>query len=212
MRIQYFTSRGYAVFCLNYTGSTGHGREYREALFGKWGSIDTDDAAECAAYFVDTGKVNPAGIGITGSSAGGYTTLQSLIRYPRTFAAGVCVSGISDVKTMGESTHKLEATYIDTLVLPKGTSEADRDGIYRERSPIYHTDKIRSPLLLLHGTNDKVCPIEQASLFAAAVKEHGGDVKIVEVEGEGHGLHSLKGARVWLKEEEAMWRRTLLSE
>jgi len=212
MRTQYFTSRGYAVFYLNYTGSIGYGSEYRETLFGKWGAIDTDDAAECASYFVDTGRVSPVGIGITGSSAGGYTTLQSLVRYPRTFAAGVCVSGVSNVKTLGETTHKLEATYIDSLILPKGTDEAQRDRIYCERSPIYHTDEIQSPLLLLHGTSDKVCPIEQARLFAEAVEQGGGDIKLVEIEEEGHGLGSPASARIWLKEEEAMWRRNLLSE
>ncbi len=209
IRTQYFTSRGYAVFSLNYTGSTGHGREYREALFGKWGIADTDDAAEFASYFVDSGRVSPDGIGITGTSAGGYATLQSLVRYPRIFAAGVCISGVSDVKTLGETTHKLEATYIDKLVLPRGTGDDEKEAIYKERSPLYHTDMIQSSLLVLHGTNDNVCPIEQARSFAEAMKEHGGDVKLIEVEGEGHGLGGCP--RLLLEEEEAMWRKTLLS-
>lgn len=95
---QYFTSRGFAYFSLNYTGSSGHGRDYREALFGNWGIVDADDAAECVQYLSATGRINSAAVGITGGSAGGYNVLQALVRYPTLFAGGVCICGVSDVK------------------------------------------------------------------------------------------------------------------
>ncbi|KAF4975652.1 hypothetical protein FZEAL_7587 [Fusarium zealandicum] len=136
LRTQYFTSRGYAYFAVNYAGSSGHGCQYRESLFGNWGLVDTDDAAEFANYLVETGRIRPGGAGITGVSAGGYNTLSTLTRHPQAFAGGVCLSGVSDIKRLDESTHKLESDYADHLVLARGADKAEKDRICRERSPL----------------------------------------------------------------------------
>lgn len=210
IRIQYFTSRGYACFALNHTGSSAHGREYREALFGNWGVVDSDDAAEFADHLVKTGRAKAGGIGITGRSAGGYNTLETLTRHPSTFAGGVCLSGISDVKRLDESTHKLESDYASHLILAPGIDESEKDRICRERSPLYHVDRIRSPLLLLHGGKDRVTPLEQAQQIADAIERRGGHVKLIVAPEEGHGFSKEKNVRMWLEEEERWWRKTLL--
>ncbi|KAF6840603.1 dipeptidyl peptidase (prolyl oligopeptidase) [Colletotrichum plurivorum] len=208
LRTQYLTSRGYAFLALNYTGSTGHGREYREALFQNWGIVDADDAAEVADHLVAAGRVGK--VGIVGASAGGYNVLQALVRHPRTFDAGFCVCGVSDVKKLDESTHKLESEYMGALVLDPGMTEEQKEERYKERSPLFHAEKIESPLFLLHGIADTVVPIEQARLIYKAVKEKAGDVRIREVPGEGHMFGKPGSQRLWLDEEEAWWRRYLL--
>ncbi|KAK3314005.1 Alpha/Beta hydrolase protein [Apodospora peruviana] len=214
LRTQYFTSRGFAYFALNYTGSDGHGQAYRDALFGHWGILDADDAAECVKYLVAQNRVKAGAAGITGPSAGGYNVLQSMIRHgPETFASGVCVCGVSDVKKLGEATHKLEAKYLEPLVLGwdfESVSEEEKEKVYRERSPVYHASDIRAPLLLLHGVKDTVVPIEQARAIAEAIREKEGDVRIVEVEGEGHMFGAPVSKKIWLEEEEKWWHRTLL--
>lgn len=208
LRTQYFTARGYAYLALNYTGSTGHGRDYREALFGNWGIVDADDAAEVANHLVAAGRVGK--VGIVGASAGGYNVLQALVRYPSTFDAGFCVCGVSDVKKLDESTHKLESEYMGALVLDPGMTDEQKEERYRERAPLFHADKIEAPLFLLHGVADTVVPIEQARLIYKAVKDKGGDVRIREVEGEGHMFGKPGSPRLWLEEEEAWWRKYLL--
>ncbi|OHF01753.1 prolyl oligopeptidase [Colletotrichum orchidophilum] len=208
LRTQYFTARGYAHLALNYTGSTGHGREYREALFGNWGIVDADDAAEVAKHLVEAGRVGK--VGIVGASAGGYNVLQALVRHPTIFDAGFCVCGVSDVKKLNDSTHKLESEYMGALVLDPGMTDEQKEERYRERSPLYHADKIGAPLFLLHGVADTVVPIEQARLIYRAVKDKGGDVRIREVEGEGHMFGKPGSRRLWLEEEEAWWRSYLI--
>lgn len=209
LRSQYFTSRGYAYFAVNYIGSTGHGKKYREDLFGNWGVIDAADAAEFADHFVESGRVKRGAVGITGISAGGYNTLQCLTRHPKTFAAGVCASGISDLRRFDDTTHKLESDYTPALVLPGKVSDDKKEEIYRERSALFHVDKIESPLLLIHGTIDSVVPVEQARLIADMLKENGRDVKIVEYM-DGHMLALPVSAKGWVEEEEKWWRKTLL--
>ncbi|KAL0943497.1 dipeptidyl peptidase (prolyl oligopeptidase) [Colletotrichum truncatum] len=208
LRTQYFTTRGYAFLALNYTGSTGHGRDYREALFRNWGTVDADDAAEVADHLVSAGKVGK--VGIVGASAGGYNVLQALVRHPKAFGAGFCVCGVSDVKKLDESTHKLESEYMGALILDPGMSEEQKEDRYRERSPLFHAGKIESPLFLLHGVADTVVPVEQARLIYQAVKDKGGDVKIREVPGEGHMFGKPGSPRIWLDEEENWWRKYLL--
>ena len=210
LRSQYFTSRGYAYLTLNYTGSTGHGRAYREALFGKFGAIDTDDVAEAARHLTEKGRVRAGGVGITGISAGGYNTLQSLVLHSEVFAGGFCVSGISDLRRFDDKTHKLEWDYTEALACAPGSSDEDRRRAYRDRSPLLHLDGIRAPLFLLHGTADMVVPLEQAALMAEALRARGGDVRFVQVEGEGHSMLKPRSAKLWLEEEEKWWRRTLL--
>ncbi|KAH0529923.1 hypothetical protein TsFJ059_004616 [Trichoderma semiorbis] len=208
-RIQYFTSRGYGFFALNYAGSTGYSREYRNSLWGNWGHIDAADADAAAKYFGQIGSVGK--IGITGPSAGGYNTLQCLTRFPDTFTGGVCASGISDLKKFDEKTHKLESRYAAKLLgLTEGMSDEEKDEIMKERSALYHVDKIKAPLLLVHGQEDTVVPLEQARLIAASLEKKGEDVKLVEFLGDGHMLGQPESAKGWLVEEEKWWRKTLL--
>ncbi|KAH6608879.1 peptidase s9 [Trichoderma cornu-damae] len=206
-RIQYFTSRGYGYFAMNYTGSTGHGRDYRNALWGNWGLVDTADAAAAANWFVQLGSIGK--VGITGLSAGGYNTLQCLTRFPDTFAGGVCASGVSELKKFDEKTHKLESHYTPALVLPKDATDEQREEIYKERSALYQVDKIKAPLLLVHGQEDTIVPVEQARLIADSLKESGKEVKIVEFPGDGHMLTHPESVKGWLEEEEKWWRKTL---
>ncbi|KAM3546321.1 hypothetical protein ARSEF1564_000809 [Beauveria bassiana] len=210
LRAQYFTSRGYAFLTVNYVGSTGYGSAYRRYLYGRWGVSDTNDVADFAEYLVETGRVRPGAVGITGGSAGGYNTLQALTRYPSTFAGGVCACGISDLVQFDEHTHKLESDYASALLLLEGSSEEDRKCIYKDRSARYHADKIQSPLLLVHGVADTVVPIVQARIIHDIVKKKGGQVRLVEIPGEGHMLSKPDSVRTYLAEEEAWWRRTLL--
>ena len=209
-KVQYFTSRGYAYCLLNYNGSTGHGRTYRRNLYENWGIFDADDAADLASHFVSQGITRPGAAGITGLSAGGYNTLMALVRHPKAFAGGFCVSGISDLQRFDDTTHKLEYDYTPALVLPKGSSKEDKIKLYRERSALYHLDEIESPLFLLHGKADTVVPLEQASLMADALKKKGKEVEIIEVEDEGHMMAKPSSMRTWVSEEEKWWRRTLL--
>ncbi|KAJ6442793.1 dipeptidyl peptidase IV [Purpureocillium lavendulum] len=212
LRTQYWTSRGYALLALNYTGSTGYGRDYRNALFnGGWGALDADDAAEFAQHLASAGCVKPDGIAITGISAGGYNTLQVLTRHSSLFAAGLCVSGISELERFDGKTHKLESDYVAKLLLPKGGLDDEaRRRLYRERSALYHVERIKSPLVLLHGRDDSVVPVEQATLMADKLRDIGRDVGIVVVDGEGHMMAQPPSVRLWLEEEEKLWRRTLL--
>ncbi|KAL7961069.1 Alpha/Beta hydrolase protein [Trichoderma compactum] len=162
-RIQYLTSRGYGFFALNYAGSTSYGRAYRSSLWGNWGHIDAADADAAAKYFGQIGSVGK--LGITGPSADGYNTLQCLTRFPDTFAGGVCASGTS------EKTHKLESRYaVKLLGLAGLVSDEEKDEIYKERSALFHVDKIKAPLLLVHGQEDTVVPLEQARLIAASLE------------------------------------------
>ncbi|EFY99167.2 extracellular dipeptidyl-peptidase Dpp4 [Metarhizium robertsii ARSEF 23] len=210
LRTQYFTSRGYAFLALNYTGSMGYGRQYRESLFGNWGIVDAADVVEFADYIAASGRVDSGAIGITGSSAGGYNTLQSLSRYPGRFAGGVCVSGISDLSSFDAATHKLESDYTAALVLHPGVDEEEKRRIFRERSAMYHTDGLTAPLLLLHGQADTVVPVQQARIIAEALKKLHRDVEIFEVEHEGHMFSKPSSAKLSLLQEERWWKKTLL--
>jgi dipeptidyl aminopeptidase/acylaminoacyl peptidase len=211
VRTQYFTSRGYALLKLNYTGSTGFGQVYRRRLNGTWGIIDADDAAECANHLAKAGCVKPNGIGITGISAGGYNTLQCLVRHPAVFTSGFCVSGISDLVGFDAKTHKLEMSYTNLLICPADTPATERERVYRERSALYHIDSIKAPLYLLHATDDMVVPLDQATGMAEALEKKGQEVVLRIVENEGHSIGKPPNKRLWLEEEEKWWRKTLLS-
>ncbi len=210
LKIQYFTSRGYAYAGLNYTGSTGYGKTYRDALFGNWGTIDAADAAECAEHLASTGRVDGKAVGISGHSAGGYLVLQCLTLYPDVFAGGVCAAGVSDVKALSESTHKLELHYADALLGCSDAGDEEKTALYHERSAIHRVDRVRSPLLMVHGALDTVVPINQMREMARKLERKGADAKLVEVTGEGHMLDSPRAVKIWLQEEEAWWRKTLL--
>ena len=152
--IQYWTSRGIAVVDVNYGGSTGYGREYRERLRGEWGVVDTVDCINAARYLVARGDADPARVGVRGGSAGGYTTLNALTRHDF-FSAGASLFGLADLETFATGgTHKFESRYLDSLLGPY----PERRDVYRERSPIHHVDDLSCPVILLQGLEDVIVP------------------------------------------------------
>ena len=207
---QYYTTRGYAFTSVNHAGSSGYGRAYRERLDGNWGIADVADVASCVAYLARTGRIDPARVGVQGGSAGGYAVLQSLCTYPRIWASGVSEYGISNMFTLEESTHKFESQYMRRLLLSQDATEAEKEKVYRERSPIFHAQKIKAPLLLLQGSEDRVVPLEQATEMEKVIKEEGGDVRLVVLEGEGHGFRRSENVKRAIEEEERWWIETLL--
>lgn len=146
-----------------------------------------------------------------GGSAGGYTVLQSLVRFPKLWAGGNSRFGIGNVKSVATMTHKFESHYLFALMFPEGTTEEEREKIYRERSPVFHVDKIESPLLILQGDENRVVPLDQAEEMTRVLKDGGKDVKLVVFQGEGHGFRMQKHVKAAILEEEKFWRRTLLA-
>ena len=183
LRIQYWTSRGFAVCDVNYGGSTGYGRAYRERLDGRWGLVDVDDCMNAARHLVERGEVDGDRLAIRGSSAGGYATLCALT-FGDVFAAGASYCGISDLEAMTKDTHKFESRYLDRLV----GSYPERRDLYVERSPIHFTDRLSCPVILFQGLDDKVVPPDQAELMVEALRAKGLPVAYVPFEGEGHGF------------------------
>ncbi|KAK1778027.1 dipeptidyl aminopeptidase [Copromyces sp. CBS 386.78] len=210
MRVQYFTSRGYAFCFSNYTGSSAHGKAYREALRGEFGILDRDDVIETVRYLANSGRIDGSRVGIEGASSGGYCVLQCLTRYPDVFAGGISMCGVSDLSTLDEETHKLELHYLQTLLGLEGKSKEEKLELFRERSPLYHAQNIASPLLLIHGDADPVVPIGQSEDIKHAVERNGGDVKMVVLKGEGHMLKHADNLKLALRECEKWWRKTLL--
>jgi dipeptidyl aminopeptidase/acylaminoacyl peptidase len=180
---QYWTSRGIAVCDVNYGGSTGYGREYRNRLRDNWGVVDVNDAINAAKYLADQGKADPHKLLIRGGSAGGYTTLACLA-FSDVFRTGASLFGISDLALMVHDTHKFEARYLDRLV---GVLPED-EAIYRERSPIFHLDGFDRPVILLQGLEDKIVPPNQAELILESLKKRGVPVAYVPFPGEQHGF------------------------
>jgi dipeptidyl aminopeptidase/acylaminoacyl peptidase len=181
--ILFWTSRGIAVLDVNYGGSTGYGRRYRERLRNNWGIVDVTDCAAGAAAMADRGRADPDRLAIMGGSAGGYTTLRALTA-TSTFTAGISLYGIGDITALATDTHKFESRYLDSLVGPYPEA-ADR---YADRSPINHVDQLTAPILLLQGADDKVVPPNQAETFAAAARSKGLPVAMIIYPGEGHGF------------------------
>ncbi len=208
--VQFYTSRGYAFVAINYTGSSGHGKTYRESLFGRWGIVDTDDVAEMVAYLAQQGRIDGRRVGVQGGSAGGYNVLNSLCLYPDTYAAGICICGVSDVKALTVGTHKMESRYMEVLMDVVGKSPEEQNRVYEERSPLNFADKITAPLLLIHGEDDPVVPIEQSRQVMRKIQERGGTVKLIAVPGEGHGFTKASSLELYVRESEAWWAKTLL--
>lgn len=208
---QYWTTRGYAYVNINYAGSTGYGRAYRESLNYFWGIKDVDDAASCVDYLVSQGLIDGTKVGITGGSAGGYTVLQSMVIYPKLYAAGNSQYGIGNLRLLAIGTHKFESHYLFALLFPEGTPKEEQEKIYSARSPVEHAARIQNPLLLLQGSEDRVVPLDQAEEMEKTLREGGKDVHLVVFEGEGHGFRMQKNVKVAVEEEEKLWRRTLLT-
>ena len=180
---QFWTSRGIAILDVNYGGSSGYGRAYRERLQGRWGIVDAADCIGGAQAMAERGLADPDRLVISGGSAGGFTTLRVLTT-SEVFAAGVSSFGIGDLEALARDTHKFESRYLDGLI---GPWPKDKE-TYRERSPIQHVDQLRAPLLLLQGADDPVVPLSQAELMADAVRRKGLPVALIVFEGEGHGF------------------------
>jgi dipeptidyl aminopeptidase/acylaminoacyl peptidase len=195
-KIQYWSSRGFAVLDVNYRGSTGFGRSYRRLLDGKWGVADVEDCIAGARMLVEQDLVDGARMTITGGSAGGYTTLCALT-FANAFKAGASHYGIGDLEALARETHKFESRYLDRLV---GRWPEDQ-ALYVERSPIYHTDGLSCPVIFFQGLDDKVVPPNQAEAMVEALREKGMPVAYIPFEGEGHGFRQAENIRRTLEGE-----------
>ena len=183
LRIQYWTSRGFAVLDVNYGGSTGYGREYRRRLQDSWGIVDVDDCANGAKYLAEKGLVDNARMAIAGGSAGGYTTLCALT-FRDVFKAGASYYGVSDLEALATDTHKFEARYLDGLIGPY----PERKDLYVARSPIHSAERLSCPVIFFQGLEDKVVPPNQAEMMVEILKAKGLPVAYVAYEGEQHGF------------------------
>ncbi|EFX01674.1 peptidase s9 prolyl oligopeptidase active site domain containing protein [Grosmannia clavigera kw1407] len=220
---QYWATRGFAVFAINYSGSSGHGRAYRDSLWTRWGLLDRDDAAASVSFLVKEGRVDGARVGIEGGSAGGYNVLQSLVAYSAglatkpggfdckgVFTAGVCACGVADTAALSRDTHKLESRYVDRLLWPPGTSVEVQQRIHRARSPLFHAERITAPLLLVHGDHDTVVPIAQSKGIRDRIQARGGDVELVVLPDEGHMFNKAESMVQYLQAQTKWWKKTLL--
>ena len=188
--IQYWTSRGFAVLDVNYGGSTGYGRAYRNRLQKQWGIVDVDDATNGALYLVEQGKADKARLAIDGGSAGGYTTLAALT-FRDVFKAGASYYGVSDMTSLAAETHKFESRYLDSLVGPYPEKKA----VYEERSPINAVDRLSCPIIFLQGSEDKIVPPNQAEVMVDALKAKGIPVSYLLFEGEQHGFRKAENIK-----------------
>ena len=183
LKVQFWTSRGFAVLDVNYSGSTGFGRAYRDRLKGQWGRADVEDVVAGAVAMADSGRADRRRLAIRGGSAGGFTTLAALV-FHRVFSAGASYYGVSDLEVLARDTHKFEARYLDSLV---GPYPACRDE-YRARSPLQSAEQLRTPVILFQGLDDRVVPPNQTTLMAEAARRHGVPVACVMYPGEAHGF------------------------
>ncbi len=202
--IQFWTSRGFAVLDVNYGGSTGYGRDYRRRLDGQWGVVDVDDCCAGARHLVDRGEVDGERLAIRGGSAGGYTTLCALT-FRDVFQVGASHYGVSDLEALCRDTHKFESRYGDRLVGPLPESTA----LYRERSPIHHTDRLAVPVILFQGLEDAVVPPSQAEVMVEALTKKGIPVAYVPFEGEQHGFRKAENIKRALEAELLFYGRVL---
>jgi dipeptidyl aminopeptidase/acylaminoacyl peptidase len=183
--IQYWTSRGIAVLDVNYGGSTGFGRAYRERLHRNWGIVDVDDCVNGAKFLAEEGRVDGKRCVISGGSAGGYTTLAALT-FRDFFQGGASYYGISDIAALARDTHKFESRYLDWLIGPYPQDEAR----YRERSPLYHAEQLSKPVIFFQGDEDAVVPPNQAEAMVEALRRKGNAVGYFLFAGEQHGCRT----------------------
>lgn len=180
---QFWTSRGFAVLDVNYGGSSGYGRAYRERLKGQWGVVDVDDCVNGAKYLVERGLVDSKHLAIRGGSAGGYTTLAALT-FRDVFCAGASHFGVSDLSTFVKDTHKFESRYLHSLIGPY----PEKSDLYIERSPINFTEQLSCPVIFFQGLEDKIVPPDQAELMVEALRKKHVPVAYLAFEGESHGF------------------------
>ncbi|MFB6117774.1 prolyl oligopeptidase family serine peptidase [Halosegnis sp.] len=188
--VQFFTTRGVGVVDVNYRGSTGYGRAYREALDGEWGVVDVADCVAAARHLADRGDADPDRLAIRGGSAGGFATLAALA-FHETFDAGASYYGVADLRALAEHTHKFESRYLDGLVGPLPAAAATYDA----RSPAEHADGIDAPLLVLQGGEDRVVPPEQAEQLVEALVDSGTEYAYLKFPDERHGFRTASARR-----------------
>ena len=199
---QFWTSRGFAVLDVDYRGSTGYGRAYRERLYGEWGVVDVEDCVAGSVHLADTGRADRDRLAIRGGSAGGYTTLSALT-FHDVFGAGASYYGICDLEVLAADTHKFEARYLDRLV---GEWPAQRD-VYRARSPLHHASRLGCPIIFFQGLDDRVVPPNQAELMVDALDRRELPVACLMFEGEGHGFRGADTVRRCLEAELSFYAR-----
>nr|BAL56300.1 peptidase, S9A/B/C family, catalytic domain protein [uncultured Acetothermia bacterium] len=196
LEIQFWTSRGFAVVDVNYGGSTGYGREYRERLKGQWGVVDVADCVNAAKYLVQQGLVDGERVAIRGGSAGGYTTLCALT-FRKFFKAGASYFGVSDLEALDKDTHKFESRYNRSLI---GPYPEQRD-LYYARSPIHFADRISCPVIFFQGLEDRVVPPSQSEMMVEALRKKGIPVAYIAFEGEQHGFRKAENIKRSLEAE-----------
>ncbi len=194
--IQFWTSRGFAFVDVNYRGSTGFGRKYRDALKGNWGIVDVEDCVNCVKYLKKKKLINPDKVAIRGGSAGGFTTLACLT-FTDIFSVGASYYGVSDLELLVKDTHKFESHYLDQLIGPY----PEKKEVYMKRSPIHFIEQLTAPLILLQGEEDKVVPKNQADLIYKALKNKQIPVVYLLFPNEGHGFREAKNIQRALEAE-----------
>ena len=207
LKIQYWTSRGFAVLDVNYGGSTGYGREYRKRLQDSWGIVDVDDCANGAKYLAQKGLVDGNRMAIAGGSAGGYTTLCALT-FRDVFKAGASYYGVSDLEALATDTHKFESRYLDGLIGPY----PERKDLYVARSPIHSAERLSCPVIFFQGLEDKVVPPNQAQMMVEILKAKGLPVAYVAYEGEQHGFRRAENIKRTLDGEFYFYSRVFKFE
>ncbi len=203
---QFFATRGYAVLLPNYRGSTGYGREYMLKLRESWGIYDVQDAKFGAEALAQRGLADPSRLVIMGGSAGGFTVLQSLVEIPGFYKAAICMFGVANQFTLAADTHKFEARYLDSMLGPLPEAAA----VYRERSPIFHADRITDPIAVFQGDIDRVVPREQSDSIVASLRARGVPHEYHVYEGEGHGWRKSETIDQFYKSVEAFLRTHVL--
>ncbi len=199
---QFWTSRGFGLCDVNYGGSTGYGRAYRERLNGRWGEVDVEDCLNAARALVADGKADDQRLAITGGSAGGYTTLCALT-FHDLFKVGASHYGVSDLEALAKDTHKFESRYLDRLVGPWPEAAA----LYRARSPIHHVDQLSCACIFFQGLEDAVVPPDQAELMVAALRKKGLPVAYLAFDGEQHGFRRAETIQTVLRAELTFYGR-----
>jgi dipeptidyl aminopeptidase/acylaminoacyl peptidase len=201
--VQFWTNRGYAVADVNYGGSTGYGRKYRERLAGNWGKVDVEDCVSVVSHLAKEGRIDPKRVAIRGGSAGGYTTLAVLTFTKGVISVGASYFGVSDLELLAKETHKLESRYLDQLVGPyPGAIE-----LYKERSPLANTDRLACPIIFFQGDEDKVVPPNQSELMHESLKKKGIYSEYFLYPGEGHGFRKAETVQHSLKAEHAFYAK-----
>ncbi|MDQ6805011.1 MAG: S9 family peptidase [Actinomycetota bacterium] len=203
--IQYWTTRGFAVVDVNYGGSTGYGRDYRELLRGEWGVVDVEDCIAAVRWLGEQRLADPARLCIRGGSAGGFTTLAALAREDTPFAAGADYFGVADLEALACETHKFESRYLDGLLGPYPEARE----IYRQRSPIDHVDALSRPLIVLQGLEDEVVPPNQSEMIVEALRTKGVPVAYLPFEGEQHGFRRAESIRRAMDAELSFYAQVL---